>query len=252
MRKETKVSLITGSSRGIGKAIALRLAQRGDIVLLNYKEDAEGIKILSNELKQKNATFEIFNTNVADFNEVEDMFNKIHKKYGKLDILINNAGVNCDKTLHKMLPDQWRKVISNDLDSVYNCTSQAIKLMREKNYGRVVTISSIVGVLGNFGQSNYAAAKSGIIGFTRSVAAENSSRNITVNAVCPGFIKTSMTDNIPENLLKNITQKIPIGRLGEPNEVADLVDFLTSDKANYISGQSIIIDGGLESRGILI
>lgn len=252
MKNNAKISLITGSSRGIGKAIALKLAERGDTILLNYKEDKKGIKNLSDKLKQKNVEFEVFNTNVADFDEVKTMFNKINEKFGRLDVLVNNAGINCDRTLHKMLPEQWHKVISNDLDSVFYCTSEAIKLMRQNKQGRVVTISSIVGVIGNFGQSNYAAAKSGIIGFTKSVAAENSSKNITVNAVCPGFVKTSMTDGIPENILKGIVQKIPAGRLGEPSEIAELVEFLTSDRAKYISGQSVIIDGGLASRGVLI
>lgn len=249
INKCERISLVTGSSRGIGKAIALRLSERGDRVLLNYKEDITGIEALVSELEQKNKNFDVFRADVANLDDVKSVFENIQSKYGKLDVLVNNAGVADDKTLHKMSPDQWHKVISTDLNSVFYCTAEAVKLMRQKRYGKIVTISSVVGMMGNFGQSNYAAAKAGIIGFTKSVATENASKNITVNAVCPGFIKTAMTDKIPKDILESIEKKIPIGRLGKPEEVAELVEFLTSDRTNYITGETIVIDGGLISRG---
>ena len=249
MKSYKKISLITGSSRGIGKAIALRLSERGDLVLLDYSKDDIGIKTVISELKQKNKQFNVFETDVTNFDEVKTMFNEIKRKYGKLDVLVNNAGIVCDKTLHKMTPDQWHKVIDNDLNSIFYCTSEAVRLMRQNNYGKIVSISSVVGIMGNFGQSNYSAAKAGIIGFTKSIAAENGSKNISINAVCPGFIETSMTDKIPKVVLEEIIKKIPVGRLGKPEEVAELVEFLTSDRASYITGESIVIDGGLISRG---
>ena len=243
--KLNKVALVTGSSRGIGRAIAIELAKRGiDLVVNDSTNHQEGIDVVNgiNKIGQRAIYIQ---ADVSDPNQVEKMIEKTINKFGRIDILINNAGIVMDKKLGNMSIEHWNRVIAVNLTGTFNCTKSAIKYMKEDGRGRIINIASVVGEIGNFGQSNYAASKGGVISFTKTVAKEYAKEGILVNAVAPGFIKTKMLENIPENVMQKFLDQIPLGRLGKPDEVAKLVCFLVSDDANYITGQVININGGM-------
>lgn len=237
-----KVALVTGASRGIGRAIALELAKNNINVVINYFRDKKEAVSVVEEIKKLGGGGIEVKADVSDFDECALMIELIKKKFGYLDVLVNNAGTLSDKTLKNMTKDQWHIVIKTNLDSAFNVTKNALSLIREN--GRIINISSIVGIDGNFGQTNYAASKAGMIGFTKSLAKELGRQKITVNAVAPGFIDTQMTKNIPFIRKKIIMAMIPIGRAGLPQDVANVVAFLASDKASYITGEVICVDGG--------
>jgi len=235
-----KVVLITGASGGIGKAIAKKFAEAEAKVALNDIAPAEeALKSFSQEIGGK-----YFLADVSKFEEVEKMVENIQKEFGRLDVLVNNAGITQDRTLAKMTKEEWQKVIDIDLTGVFNCTKVALPLIIA-NQGKIISISSLVGQRGNFGQTNYAAAKAGIIGFTKALSKEVGRFGVTVNAIAPGFIETRLTENLPPELKETIKKFTPLGRFGKPEEVASLIFFLASEEASFITGAVINIDGGL-------
>lgn len=238
-----RVALITGSGRGIGKAIAHRLAEAGASIVINDVADAA--EATAQEITTAGKPSLFIKANVCSSTEVNAMIEKIISVYGKLDILVNNAGISRDQITLRMTDEEWDTVINVNLKSVFVSIRAALKYMMKARYGRIVNISSIVGIVGNPGQVNYSAAKAGIIGITRSVAKEMASRQITVNAVCPGFIETEMTQNLPEKVKEAYSQRIPLGIFGTPRDIAEAVAFLASDEARYITGQFLCVDGGL-------
>jgi len=235
-----KVVLITGASGGIGKAIAQKFAvAKAKLALNDIAQAEEALKALSQELGGK-----YFLADVSKLEEMEKMVQEIQKEFGRLDILVNNAGITQDRTLAKMTKEEWQKVIDIDLTGVFNCSKAALPLIIA-NQGKIISISSLVGQRGNFGQTNYAAAKAGIIGFTKALAKEVGRFGVTVNAIAPGFIETRLTENLPPELKETIKKFTPLGRFGKPEEVASLVFFLASEEANFITGAVVNIDGGL-------
>ena len=240
-----KVALVTGSSRGIGRAIAIELGKSGiDIVVNNDSNPQEGIEVV-NEINKRGQRGIYIQADVSDSNQVEKMIERIVNEFGRIDILVNNAGITRDKMLESMDIDQWNRVIAVNLTGTFNCTKSVIKDMKKQGGGKIINISSISAEIGNIGQSNYSASKGGVISFTKTVAKEYAKDGIIVNAIAPGFIKTKILETIPEKVMQKILSKIPLGRLGKPEEVAKLVRFLVSDDANYISGQVININGGM-------
>ncbi len=242
---KNKVVLITGSSQGIGKTIALKFSSLGAIVALNDIPSQElKIKQTKKEIEKQKGEVEYFLADVSSYEEVEKMMNEIQERFGRLDVLINNAGICLDKTLAKMSLKEWQKVIDVNLTGVFNCSKASLPLIIP-NKGKIINMSSVVGQSGNFGQTNYSAAKAGIVGFTKSLSKEVGRFGVTVNAVAPGFIKTRLTESIPDKLKGQIKMLTSLGRFGEPEEVAELILFLASDKASFITGSVINIDGGL-------
>jgi 3-oxoacyl-[acyl-carrier protein] reductase len=242
--KTSKVALVTGSSRGIGRAIAIELAKSGiDIIVNNDKDTQEGFEVV-NEIKRIGQHAIYIQADVSDPDKVEKMVEKIINEFGRIDILINNAGITRDKKLVNMDRDQWNRVISVNLTGAFNCIKSVIKYMEKQGGGKIINISSVMGEIGNIGQANYSAAKGGLISLTKTVAKEYARDGILANAVAPGFIETKMLETIPENIKEKMLDQIPLGRLGKVEEVAKLVRFLVSDDANYITGQVININGG--------
>ena len=244
-----KTALITGSSRGIGKAIALALAREGANIAVNYVADKEGknrndAEKVKEEIIRSGCDSDIFECDVSDFQKVDAMIKEVIGKFKKINILVNNAAILKDKTLKKMSQSEWQSVIEINLTGVFNCCRTAIEHMIGNGWGRIVNLSSISGQVGFFGQTNYAAAKAGVMGFTKSLAREVASKNITVNAIAPGMVETEMAKQIPENVRQEFLKQIPTGRFALPEEIAELATFLVSDKAGYITGQIIHIDGG--------
>lgn len=241
---EDKVALITGGARGIGREIAFVFAKEGanialcDINLQQAEETAKEIKGLGKEAIA-------FGVDVTDSKAVQEMVDKILDKFGKIDILINNAGIARDALLIRMSEQDWDSVIAVNLKGTFNCTKAVAKVMLKQRSGRIVNIASIIGLMGNVGQANYSASKAGIIGFTKSVAKEIASRGINVNAIAPGFIQTDMTVKLPRDIKNKMLSRIPFGRFGEPKDVANLALFLSSESSSYITGQVIQVDGGL-------
>jgi 3-oxoacyl-[acyl-carrier protein] reductase len=248
MEGNRKVVLITGASRGIGRAIALRLAGPETVLLLNHFDpEPNQAEQTMTEVTGKGAEGEICYFNVADYQAVQSHVDGLLKKWGRIDILINNAGITKDTLLMRMKEEDWDRVLAVNLKGVFNCTQAVIRSMIKNKQGKIVNIASVVGVMGNAGQANYAASKAGIIGFTKSVAKEVAGRGIQVNAVAPGFIETEMTAVLPESVKEEFLRSIPMGRSGKPEEVAELVAFLVSGSADYITGQVIHINGGMYS-----
>lgn len=239
-----KIALVTGAARGIGKAIALTLAERGadvaivDLNLDDCREVASGIERLGRRTLALQGS-------VTNSSDVEEFVQKVSDEFGRIDILVNNAGITRDTLLMRMKEEDWDAVINVNLKGTFLCTRVVSRIMMKQRYGRIVNISSVIGLRGNAGQANYGASKAGIIGFTKSVARELGSRNITVNAIAPGFIVTNMTEVLPDNVKAKLMEQVPLGRLGEPGDVANAVAFLVSDEASYITGQTIAVDGGM-------
>jgi 3-oxoacyl-[acyl-carrier protein] reductase len=239
-----QVALVTGASRGLGKAIATSLAAQGaSIAAVARSEDA--LKDTLEAVRAAGGTAEPFPVDVADSAAVDATVEKISARFTKIDILVNNAGVTRDGLLARMTSEAWDTVINTNLKGAFNFTRQVGRLMVKQRAGRIVNISSVIGLMGNAGQANYAASKAGLIGFSKSVAKEFASRGITCNVVCPGFIETDMTKDLGEELKKKLLERIPLQRLGQPDDVAGVVEFLCSPAASYITGQIITVDGGM-------
>lgn len=240
-----KTVLVTGGSRGIGRSIALLFAKEGANVVINYTNDEESAGGVIKEIEGFGVKGLAVKANVSKAEEVDEMADKIKENFGRIDILINNAGITKDGLFIGMKEKDWDKVIEVNLKGVFLCTKAVIRKMVKQKYGRVINISSVVGVVGNPGQVNYSASKAGIIGFTKSLAREVANRNITVNAIAPGFIETDMTRILPEDVKRDMIETIPMKKYGKPEDIANLVIFLSSDKAAYITGQVIHVDGGM-------
>ena len=239
-----KVALVTGGGRGIGKAITLKLVSAGAIAVVNDISLASAQTVVD-EIKAQGGDALAITADVSSAADVSGMVEAVIVAYGHIDILVNNAGITRYQLLLRMADSEWDDVLNVDLRSVFLCTRSVLRHMIKERRGRIVSISSIVGLMGNAGQANYAAAKAGIVGFTRSVAKEVASRGITANAVAPGFIETEMTAKLPEKQRQDLMSRIPLGYLGTPQDVAEVVDFLASDEARYVTGQVITIDGGM-------
>jgi 3-oxoacyl-[acyl-carrier protein] reductase len=240
-----KVALITGASRGLGKAIALKLAAQGAKTVINYlSNDQEGAKVVQTILESGGEALAI-KADVSNSEAVKGMVKQITDKWGKIDILVNNAGITRDGLLARLSDDAWDTVINTNLRGAYLCTKYALRSMMNQPAGRIINISSVAGLVGNQGQANYSASKGGLIAFTKATAREVGSRNITVNAVGPGFFVTNMTDQLPPEARESILAHIPLKRYGQPSELAELVAFLAGEKASYITAQVISIDGGV-------
>jgi len=239
-----KLVLVTGASRGIGRAISLTLGEAGATVIGTATSD-EGAANISKIFTENNILGKGMKLNVTDNEQIVDLLKSITEDYGSVDILINNAGITRDNILVRMKEEDWDDIINTNLSSVYRMSKSVVRGMIKKRSGRIISITSVVGAMGNAGQSNYAAAKAGIMGFTKSLAREVGVRGITVNAIAPGFIETDMTDSLPENQKKALASQIPMGRLGTVNEVAQAVLFLAGDSGSYITAQTIHINGGM-------
>lgn len=239
-----KTAIVTGGARGIGKAIAEKLAsQKIGIALWDVIEEGEQtVKTLSAN-HDIPATF--YHVDVSDFEETAEAAEKVLAETQEVSILVNNAGITRDTLLLRMKPEDWQKVIKINLGGCFNCCKAVLKAMTSRKWGRIINISSVVGITGNFGQSNYAASKAGIIGFTKSLAKEVAKRNITVNAIAPGFIETDMTASLSDEIRESYVQQIPMRRMGKPEDIAHIVSFLASEEASYITGQVITVDGGM-------
>ena len=243
--EERKTVLVTGASRGIGKEVALKYAENGYDVIINYVSNKTDVKALENEFKEKGVDCLILKADVSKQEEVQELVEKAIEKFGKIDVLVNNAGITKDNLLMRMSEEEFDKVLEINLKGTFLVTKAVTKYMMKKRTGSIINLSSVVGVVGNAGQCNYSASKAGIIGFTKSIAKELASRNIRANAVAPGFIETDMTSVLPDNVKESIHNQIPLKRMGNAKEVAELIYFLGSEKSSYITGQVINIDGGM-------
>lgn len=241
---ENKIAIITGGGSGIGKATALRFADEGAHVIIWDVVDAKGEETLA-ELKTRGSNAVYYHVDTTDKEQIAKATEDVVSRFGRIDILINNAGITKDSTLLKMTDEQWERVIDVNLNGVYHCTRAIAPIMVQNNYGRIINASSVVGLFGNFGQTNYAATKAGLIGMTQTLSKELGRKGITVNAVAPGFIATEMIRLMPEDVLAGMEAKVPVKRLGQPEEVAALYAFLASDEAAYINGAVVRIDGGI-------
>lgn len=238
-------AIVTGASRGIGRAIAIELAKRGANVLINYAGSENAANETANACKEFGVEAIVCKADVSNTEEVAAMVEKANEAFGKIDILVNNAGITRDKLVMAMSEEDFDDVININLKGTFNCTKMVSKLMMKQRYGRIINISSIIGVRGNAGQTNYAASKAGIIGLTKSVAKELAARNVTVNAIAPGMIETDMTDVLSDKVKEAMLSSIPAKRAGKPEDIAYAVAFLASKEAEYITGQTICVDGGM-------
>lgn len=242
---KNRTAVITGASRGIGRAIAIKLSELGANIVINYSGSMESAKTLSDELELKGIKVLAIKTDVSNIKQVEEMFETIYNNFGCIDFLINNAGITKDALMLRMTNEDFDRVIDVNLKGTFNCTKTASKYMIKQRQGKIINISSVVGVIGNIGQVNYASSKAGIIGLTKSAARELAGRGINVNAIAPGFIQTEMTDKINQKIKDDYINKIPLKKFGKPEDIANCVAFLCSEEANYITGQVINIDGGM-------
>ncbi|KOA19054.1 3-oxoacyl-[acyl-carrier-protein] reductase FabG [Clostridium homopropionicum DSM 5847] len=240
-----KNAIVTGASRGIGRAIALKLAELGCNLVLNYRSDINSVQEVAKEIEAIGVKAVVVQGDVSSFEEAKKIVDAAKENLGSIDILVNNAGITKDTLIMRMKEEDFDKVIEVNLKGAFNCIRHTVPIMIKQKSGRIINISSVVGLSGNAGQVNYAAAKAGIIGITKSVAKEIASRGITVNAVAPGFIETDMTEVLGDKVKENIKASIPLNRLGEPVDIANTVAFLASDMSNYITGQVISVDGGM-------
>ena len=234
-----RVAFVTGGTRGIGRAISARLKADGMKVAAGYSGNDEAAQACAQELGVM-----VVKGNVGVFDDCRAAIEKVEQELGPVDVLVNNAGITRDGVFHKMTPEQWSEVIRVNMDSVYNMTRQVIEGMRERGWGRIINISSINGQKGQIGQTNYSAAKAGVIGFTKALALENAKKGVTVNAIAPGYIDTEMVHAIPENVLQQIVAQIPVGRLGACDEIADMVSYLAGEHAGYVTGSTLTMNGG--------
>jgi len=241
---DKKITLVTGASRGIGQAIALKLGQLGAIVIGTATTES-GASTINQYLEKAGAKGMGITLNVNDTGQINNTIQTIREKFGEVEILVNNAGVTRDNLLVRMKDEEWDEIIETDLKSVFRLSRAVLRAMMKARYGRIINISSVVGAMGNMGQTNYAAAKAGVFGFSKSLAREVGSRNITVNCVAPGFIDTDMTRSLAEEFQQNLIQHVPLGRLGRPEEVASAVAFLASSAAGYITGTTLHVNGGM-------
>jgi 3-oxoacyl-[acyl-carrier protein] reductase len=245
MNLEGKAALVTGASRGIGREIALELARNGANVAVNFSGSEAKANEVVDEIKKLGKDAFAIKCDVSNSEEVATMVKETIDRFGKLDILVNNAGITRDNLLMRMKEDEWDDVININLKGVFLCTKAVSRQMMKQRNGRIINIASIVGAMGNAGQANYVAAKAGIIGLTKTTAKELASRNITVNAIAPGFISTDMTDKLSEDVKGEMLKQIPLARLGEPKDIAKMTAFLASDDSSYVTGQTLHINGGM-------
>jgi 3-oxoacyl-[acyl-carrier protein] reductase len=245
MDLKDKVALVTGGSRGIGRAIATELGRRGASVMINYHENADAAESVEKEIEAAGGKAMIFQADVSDFAQAEALVKATIESFGGLDVLVNNAGITRDGLIMVMPENDWDTVIGTNLKSTFNCSKPAVRHMMRKRYGRIINISSISGEMGNAGQTNYSASKAGQIGFTKALAREVAPRNVTVNAVAPGFIETEIWETVPEDIQTSLMDVIPLGRVGQAEEIAKAVAFLASDDAAYITGHVLVVDGGM-------
>ncbi len=242
---EGKVALVTGGTRGIGRAIVLKLASAGASIAFTGQRESEALRQTEQDAADMGVKCKAYISNASDYNLTQELVSEVHKEFGKIDILVNNAGITKDTLLMRMSEEQWDDVINVNLKSTFNFTKAVVPIMARQRVGSIVNISSIVGLNGNPGQANYAASKAGIIGLTKSVAKEMGARNIRVNAIAPGFIATEMTDALPQVVKDDYAKRISLRRLGQGDDIANVVLFLASDMAGYVTGEVITVDGGM-------
>ena len=245
MIESGRVAIVTGGGRGIGRAIAARLAGEGAQLAISYRRDDAAAEESAQKVRKAGVRCELFKGDISSPGDVEALFEGVNDAFGRVDILVNNAGTTRDNLLVRMKEEEFDEVLRTNLKGTYLCTRAALRPMVRARWGRIVNVSSVVGLVGNAGQANYAASKAGIIGFTKSVAREVAQRGITSNAVAPGYVETELTGSLPENVKERIREQVPVGRFGEVEEVADVVAFLVGEAAGYITGQTIAVDGGM-------
>lgn len=245
MSLSNRIALVTGGASGIGRYISLELAKQGATVIVNYNTSKDKAQTLISEIEAMGGKADAFQANVAVFDEAKQLIDNIIERFGKLDIVVNNAGITDDQLILRMREDQFDRVIDTNLKGVWNICKHAAKPLLKSEAGRIINISSVSGILGNAGQSNYSAAKAGVIGLTKALAREFAARHVTVNAIAPGFIETDMTKKLPEEAVKAWADQIPLKRFGSPSDVAHAVTFLASEQASYITGHTLMVDGGL-------
>jgi 3-oxoacyl-[acyl-carrier protein] reductase len=240
-----RVAIVTGGGRGIGRAVAVRLAEEGASVAISYRKDAAAAEEAAAAVRAAGVECEIFKGDVASPEDVQALFKGVGDAFGRVDIVINNAGITRDNIMLRMKEEEFDDVLRTNLGGTYLCTRAALRPMVRARWGRIVNVSSVVGLVGNAGQANYAASKAGIIGFTKSVAREVAQRGITANAIAPGYVETELTGSLPEDVKGRIRNQVPLGRFGEAEEVAEVVAFLAGEGAGYVTGQTIAVDGGM-------
>lgn len=239
-----KTAVITGATKGLGKQIALELAKDGFEIVINYRTENDSLAQIVEEINKTTKAY-TFKADISNFDEAKALIDFATSETGKIDLLVNNAGITNDKLLVRMSEEDFSKVIDINLKGTFNCIRHASRLMMKQKFGRIVNISSVIGLIGNVGQANYAASKAGVIGLTKSAAREMAPYSVTVNAIAPGFIKSDMTDKLTDEIKDNIKSSIPMRKIGEPKDVANLVKFLANDETGYITGQVINVDGGM-------